>query len=102
MATSPMHQHRDAMTAPERLSLRVSAMINHPVAQTQRWVTIHRLETDDDRAWEAVLEAINEIEGVDMSFNADGTVTLKWQKPSDNDRVAVHEDLDVIDEPAPF
>lgn len=33
-------QPRQEMTALERLGLRVSSMINHPIAQSQRWVTI--------------------------------------------------------------
>ncbi|WP_420066789.1 DUF1654 domain-containing protein, partial [Salmonella enterica] len=40
---------RQEMSGVERLGLRVSSMINHPVAQAQRWVTIHRLDTDGDR-----------------------------------------------------
>ena len=42
-------QERTAMSGMERLTLRVSGMINHPIAQDQRWVTIHRLDTDGDR-----------------------------------------------------
>ncbi|NQD59618.1 DUF1654 domain-containing protein, partial [Pseudomonas sp. CM25] len=45
-------QARQEMTALERLGLRVSSMINHPIAQSQRWVTIHRLDTDGDMEWE--------------------------------------------------
>lgn len=40
-------QARQEMTGLERLGLRVSS-INHPIAQAQRWVTIHRLDTDGD------------------------------------------------------
>lgn len=43
------------MTALERLGLRVSSMTNHPIAQAQRWVTIHRLDTDGDMEWEEVM-----------------------------------------------
>lgn len=41
---------RQEVSGMARLGLRVSSMINHPVAQAQRWVTIHRLDTDGDRS----------------------------------------------------
>ncbi len=95
-------QERQGLTGLERLGLRVSSMINHPVAQIQRWVTIHRLDTDGDREWEEVLEVLAETDGIDMVFNDDGTVTLKWDTPSDEDRVIEPEYLEAIAEPAPF
>lgn len=36
----------EVMTGMERLSLRVSEMINHPIAQLRRSVTIHKLDTE--------------------------------------------------------
>jgi len=93
---------RQEMSGVERLGIRVSSMINHPVAQIQRWVMIHRLDTDGDREWEEVLEVLAETEGIDMTFNDDGTVTLKWDALSDEDRVIESEFLEVISEPAPF
>lgn len=69
---------RQEVSGIERLGLRVSSMINHPVAQVQRWVTIHRLDTDGDREWEEVMGLLNETDGIDMTFNDDGSVTLKW------------------------
>jgi hypothetical protein len=84
----------------ERLGLRVSSMINHPVAQTQRWVTIHRLDTDGDREWEEVMGLLSETDGIDMTFNDDESVTLKWEASADEDRpVEVYEPEE---EPAPF
>ena len=53
-------QPRQEMTALERLGLRVSSMINHPIAQAQRWVTIHRLDTDGDMEWEEVMGLLAE------------------------------------------
>ena len=63
----------------ERLGLRVSEMINHPVAQVQRWVTIHRLDTDGDREWGEVLGLLYETDGIDMTINDDESVTLRWE-----------------------
>ena len=63
----------------ERLGLRVSGMINHPIAQAQRWVTIHRLDTDGDREWEEVMSVLSATDELDTAFDEDGTVTVKWE-----------------------
>lgn len=95
-------QMPQAMTGLERLGLRVSAMIGSPVAQIQRWVTIHRLDTDGEREWDEVLGVLGGTDGIDMTFNDDGTVTLKWNVPTDDDRVIEPEYLEAIVESAPF
>ncbi|WP_223538755.1 MULTISPECIES: DUF1654 domain-containing protein [unclassified Pseudomonas] len=88
------------MSGIERLGLRVSSMINHPVAQIQRWVTIHRLDTDGDREWEEVVGLLTETDGIDMTFNDDESVTLKWEASADDDRTV--EVAETIEEAAPF
>jgi hypothetical protein len=91
---------RPEMTGIERLGLRVSSMINHPVAQIQRWVTIHRLDTDGDREWEEVMGLLSETEGIDMTFNDDESVTLKWEASAEEDRPV--EVIESAVEAAPF
>ncbi|MCU7217563.1 DUF1654 domain-containing protein [Pseudomonas sp. VE 196-7] len=91
---------REEMSGIERLSLRVSSMINHPVAQIQRWVTIHRLETDGEREWEEVMGLLSEAECIDMTFNDDESVTLRWEAAAEEDPPA--EIAEPEDEPAPF
>jgi hypothetical protein len=91
---------RQEISGIERLGLRVSSMINHPVAQTQRWVTIHRLDTDGDREWEEVMGLLSETDGIDMTFNDDGSVTLKWEVSAEEDRPV--EVAEAVEEPAPF
>jgi hypothetical protein len=88
----------------ERLTLRVSSMINHPVAQEQRWVTIHRLDTDGEREWDEVMGVISESDGIEMTFNdEDESVTLRWEAQEEDDPVAQDEDdLRVIEQEAPF
>ena len=71
---------RQEMSGMERLALRVSSMINHPVAQTQRWVTIHRLDTDGDREWEEVLGVIADTDELELTLNDDGSVTVRWEQ----------------------
>lgn len=79
-------QARQEMTALERLGLRVSSMINHPIAQSQRWVTIHRLETDGDMEWEEVMGLLAETPELDLTFNDDESVTVRWEEVSADDR----------------
>jgi len=87
----------------ERLGLRVSAMINHPIAQEQRWVTIHKLDSDGDMEWDEVMSLISETDGIEMTFNDDGSVTLRWEASSEDDpQVQEREELTLMDEPAPF
>jgi hypothetical protein len=71
---------RQEMSGIERLGLRVSSMINHPVAQAQRWVTIHRLDTDGDREWEEVLGVMAETDELELTLNDDGSVTVRWEQ----------------------
>lgn len=71
---------RQEMSGMARLALRVSSMINHPVAQTQRWVTIHRLDTDGDREWEELLGVIAETDELELTLNDDGSVTVRWEQ----------------------
>jgi len=96
---APKQQERVELTGVERLGLRVSAMVNHPIAQTQRWVTVHRLDTDGEREWEEVMWGLSETDGIEMIFNDDESVTLKWE-------FVVSEDLQVevmdAEEAAPF
>lgn len=91
---------RQEMSGMERLGLRVSSMINHPVAQIQRWVTIHRLDTDGEREWEEVIGLLNETDGIDMTFNDDESVTLRWEASAEEDRPG--EVCEPVEESAPF
>ncbi|WP_271103723.1 DUF1654 domain-containing protein [Pseudomonas tohonis] len=98
---------RRVMTSRERLGLRVSEMINSPSAQLNRRVTIHRLDTDEDQAWEEVLELLGETDGIEMTFNDDGTVTLQWAQQEEGDPEVEEEELKVLwresaEMPAPF
>lgn len=97
-------QERQVMTALERLGLRVSSMINHPIAQSQRWVTIHRLDTDGDMEWEEVMGLLAETPELDLTFNDDESVTVRWEEVSADDRddLLVNRDWEEVEEEAPF
>lgn len=94
------------LTSLERLGLRVSAMINSPLAQLGRKVLIHRLDTDSDQDWDAIMELLSETDGLDMTFCDDGSVILQWDKPDESDQVIEREEGDrdgeVNDEDPPF
>jgi len=96
---------RREMSGIKRLGLRVSSMINHPVAQIQRWVTIHRLDTDGDLEWEEVMGLLSEAPELDLTFNDDESVTVRWeqQNAEDRDDQIVEEDNELeVEEMAPF
>lgn len=95
---------RPELTGLERLGLRVSAMINSPLAQLGRRVLIHRLDTDSDQDWEAIMELLAETDGLDMAFCDDGSVILQWEKQDESDQVVEREESDEGDEleVAPF
>lgn len=90
------------LTGVDRLGLRVSEMINHPVAQIQRWVRIHRLDTDGDQEWEEVMGLLSETDELEMTFNNDESVTLKWERATDSDQAVEAGDFEVVKEEAPF
>jgi hypothetical protein len=93
---------RQEVSGIERLGLRVSSMINHPVAQIQRWVTIHRLDTDGDREWEEVMGLLSETDGIDMTFNDDDSVTLRWEQQEVELAEKGESVFDLEEEAAPF
>ncbi|WP_330508205.1 DUF1654 domain-containing protein [Pseudomonas putida] len=103
-AQKQKQQEKFVMSGVERLGLRVSSMINHPIAQQQRWVTIHRLDADGDREWDEVMGVIAETDGIEMTFNdEDESVTLAWEASSDDDpRVECLDEFVAMEEPAPF
>ena len=73
-------QERQGMSGMERLSLRVSEMINHPVAQLQRWVLIHRLDSDGEREWEEALSQMAATDELELEHRDDGSVLVRWEE----------------------
>jgi hypothetical protein len=91
------------MTGMERLVIRVSNMINHPIAQLDRRVTIHRLDTDGQREWDEILGVLSDTDDIDMTINdEDESITLEWEAPSDNDRPVEADDVAAAEAPTPF
>lgn len=92
---------RVEMSGVQRLGLRVSGMINHPFAQERRWVKIHRLDTDGDREWDEVMGVLSETDELDITFDDDGAVTVKWEAIALEDMPAEAAD-EIAEEAAPF
>ena len=105
MHMKPAAQQRQEMTGIERLSLRVSSMINHPVAQTQRWVRVHRLDSDGDAEWEEVMGLLSETPELDLTFNDDESVMVRWERSSVEQRddfIVEQGSVGPVEEAAPF
>lgn len=102
MAKKQAAAGRQEMSGIERLGLRVSSMINHPVAQAQRWVTIHRLDTDGDREWEEVLGVIAETDELELTLNDDGSVTVRWEQQEVEKAQRREVELEQEEEVTPF
>lgn len=91
------------MTGMERLVLRVSSMINHPKAQLDREVKIHRLDTDGQLEWDELLAVLSDMDGIDMTINdEDESITLEWEGASDEDRPVEASDMELAEPSAPF
>lgn len=93
---------RQEITGLEKLGLRVSAMINSPKAQLERRARIHRLDTDADADWVAVLGLLGETDGLSLEHTDEGDVIVKWEAPTDDDRGAGVEETELLEEVAPF
>lgn len=64
---------------------------------------IHRLDDDPQEAWDAVMEILAETDGLNMTFNDDGTVTLEWGRREDEEEVIVDQEHEPLEEAAaPF
>lgn len=95
----------------DRLRLRISAMVGSPKAQADRRAVIWRLDSDTDQAWSQVMEELAETDGLEMTWNEDGTVLLQWQ-PSEEEGDGAQGEGDELpadfkvqtlhDQPAPF
>lgn len=91
------------MSGMERLALRVSSMINHPIAQERREVRIHRLDTDGEREWNEIVSALSEADGIELAHNhEDASITLRWESSADDDKPVQSAEPFEPEEPAPF
>lgn len=90
------------LTGLERLGLRVSAMIQSPISQLNRCVFIHRLDTDEDKDWEAVMQLLAETDGLALEFGDDGNVTVSWEAEGEGSEVAERQANPITEAEIPF
>jgi hypothetical protein len=91
------------MSGMERLSLRVSSMINHPIAQERREVRIHRLDTDGEKEWSEIVSSLSEADGIELAHNhEDASITLKWGPSADQEKAVQSADSFETEGPPPF
>lgn len=96
-------QERQGMSGMERLSLRVSEMINHPIAQLQRWVLIHRLDTDGDQEWEEALSQMAATDELELEHRDEGSVVVRWEEQEKEGIPGMDEwERERVEEEAPF
>lgn len=93
---------RREMAPVERLGLRVSAMIGSPKAQLERRAVIHRLDTDTDEAWDAIMELLAETDGLALVFDDEGNVIVTWEAGETEEMTESREVVEQVEEEALF
>lgn len=81
----------------ERLGLRVSEMINSPLAQLGRRVLIHRLDTDSAKDWDSIKEVLAETSGLEVTLFSERSMIVEWHDSAAScDKVFSGDELRVI------
>lgn len=102
-------QEKGGVNSLDRLRLRVSSMIHSPKAQAECRAAIWRLDSDTDQAWRQVMEELAETDGLEITENEDGTITLQWDAPTEEEMTGgeMENPPEMVvqrlhEEPAPF
>lgn len=85
------HQPRESLAPTERLTIRISNMINSPQAQIRRLVLIHRLETDPQEAWNEVTWLLADTDGVRVEPQENGDILVAWERQESDGSLDEHE-----------
>jgi hypothetical protein len=93
---------KEKLSGIERLGLRVSGMINSPVSQMERRVLIHRLDSDEDEAWDTIIGILAETEGLGTTRYDEKCVMLWWDFEEMESRIVGVEELRTVDLEASF
>ncbi|MDB6445372.1 Protein of unknown function [Pseudomonas sp. NFACC32-1] len=67
-----------------RIGLRVSKIINSPIAQKAKAALIFRLPDEPVEEWERLLEEIDENDNVTLAYRDDGGVQVFWVVPKED------------------
>ncbi|PTQ70377.1 uncharacterized protein DUF1654 [Pseudomonas sp. GV071] len=77
-------------------------MIQSPISQLNRSVLIHRLDTDEDEAWDGVMGLLAETDGLHLLFDDDGNVMVSWEKEEGGDSPPEREAEPITEAEIPF
>lgn len=96
-------QPKQELTGTERLGLRVTEMIGSPKAQLERRAVIHRLDSDSDEAWSAIMDLLRETSGLSLSFDSYENAVVTWEAGDEReDRDDCISEGEAAEEAAPF
>lgn len=80
----PMTQsHPSQLTSYDRLTMRVSRLVNNARGVIDKHVHVERLEASSED-WELLLEAFGETEGLIVAHRDDGSIDLFWKVSYDD------------------
>ncbi|MNO55169.1 hypothetical protein D3C76_456550 [compost metagenome] len=68
-------------TSLDILGRRIQKLINSPAAQKNRVAVICKAPEELQEDWDALVNAIEETDGVSLTFGDDGGVRVTWEKP---------------------
>lgn len=63
------------------LAGRIQKIINSPAAQKNRVAVIYRAPEEANEDWNALVDAMEETDGVSLVFQEDSGVRVSWEKP---------------------
>lgn len=75
--------HPSQLTSYDRLTMRVSRLVNNARGITDRHVHVERLEASGED-WQLLLEAFGETEGLIVAHRDDGSIDLFWKVSHDD------------------
>lgn len=67
-------------TAVQQIGARLQKVINTPTAQKDRAALLYKSPDEQQEDWDLIIEAILETDGVDISYEDDGAVRVRWEK----------------------
>lgn len=68
-------------TSFDHLATRIQKVINSPTAQKNRVAVIYKAPDESQENWGALVDAMEETDGVTLVFQDDGGVHVSWEKP---------------------
>ena len=80
-AKSAAKSQAPIVTSFDLLAARIQKIINSPAAQKTRVAVIYKAPEESQENWGALVDAMEETDGVTLVFQDDGGVHVSWEKP---------------------